>query len=553
MASRHCQPGATHGRPTTDRGASLVCASTAFTQPLGSEKQAGHLACTVVDAGQDEPRILDQHQQDALWMASHHCISHSSQPTRPLDRRCRQRRWALAGLVRLVQWAMGQRMAMGRMATGHWLFLVGAMVFCGLPARAQQHKQASPLSEACFQRYIQLHPNHHFNQRDSVEALLTSWQDQPLYIGAWPIDRYVDIPFLSPWSAFKLGAFVAQMGLPTDALAWLAMEMDSLEIAGMQGLFSTRRGRREFENPSHRLIGFSWSTASGLWPLIAYDAWRIGRQLQWPGLVRLGPDASFALQTDPWIFSRSTHGVLHASWSNQTHTWGLFHGLEQMGWQHQLRNQTFILSHWGDKQGLAGGQLTVLLRGPLLFRLAVERPHISLPLIDSPWRITQRPGMDLTIPYWGGDLQLWHRPGRGGIRWQSQRLNLQWQQSEGQQSLSLQNLHPDGSAQIILGDLSGASLALHRHWSAWRLQSAAGYLSGHASKMWHGDPLGMRSAGYYLQIGLTHQGLIKGKIVARFRPSGWSGRLVIQVDLNKAFHSDQKSGKLLLTDDSPVI
>ncbi|MBT5023866.1 MAG: hypothetical protein HOM99_01145, partial [Flavobacteriales bacterium] len=72
------------------------------------------------------------------------------------------------------------------------------MVFCGLPARAQQHKQASPLSEACFQRYIQLHPNHHFNQRDSVEALLTSWQDQPLYIGAWPIDRYVDIPFLSP-------------------------------------------------------------------------------------------------------------------------------------------------------------------------------------------------------------------------------------------------------------------------------------------------------------------------------------------------------------------
>ncbi|MBT4101863.1 MAG: hypothetical protein HOE88_00565, partial [Flavobacteriales bacterium] len=266
-------------------------------------------------------------------------------------------------------------MAMGRMATGHWLFLVGAMVFCGLPARAQQHKQASPLSEACFQRYIQLHPNHHFNQRDSVEALLTSWQDQPLYIGAWPIDRYVDIPFLSPWSAFKLGAFVAQMGLPTDALAWLAMEMDSLEIAGMQGLFSTTRGRREFENPSHRLIGCSWSTASGLLPLIAYDTWRIGRQLQWPGLVRLGPDASFALHADPWVFSRSTHGVLHAAWSNQTNTWGLFHGLEQIGWQHQLRNQTFILSHWGDKQGLAGGQLTVLLRGPLLFRLAVERPH----------------------------------------------------------------------------------------------------------------------------------------------------------------------------------
>ena len=115
------------------------------------------------------------------------------------------------------------------------------------------------------------------------------------------------------------------------------------------------------------------------------------------------------------------------------------------------------------------------------------------------------------------------------------------------------NGQPHGSAQIILGDLSGASLALQRHWSAWRLQSAAGYLSGHSSKMWHGDPLGMRSAGYYLQIGLTHQGLIKGKIVARFRPSGWSGRLVIQVDLNKAFHSDQKSGKLLLTDDSPVI
>lgn len=553
MAGRHCQSNAIHGRSTTDRGPSLVCTSTAFAQPLGTGNRSGHLACAVADTGQHEPRILDQHQQDALRVAGHHCFRHSSQWTRPLDRRCRERQGPLAGFVRLVQRAMGQRMAMGRLATGHWICLVGTLVLSGLPARAQRLTQARPLSSVCFQRYLQLHPNHHFNQRDSVEALLTSWQEQPLYIGDWPIDRYVDIPFLSSWSAFKLGAFVAQMGLPTDALAWLAMEMDSLEIAGMQGLFRTSRGRNGFKNPNHRLMGFSWSTGSGFTPLISYDSWRMSRQLQWPGHVRLSPDASFVLQADPWTFSRSTHGVLHASWSNHTNTWGAFHGMGQMGWHHQLRNQTFILSHWGDRQGLAGGQLTVLLRGPLLFRLAGERPQVDLPLIDSPWRRTQRPGMDLTIPYWDGDLQLWNRPGRGGIRWQSQGFNLQWQQSEGQQSLSLQKLHPQGSAQIMLGDISGASLAMQRHGLAWGLQSAAGYLSGQSSTMWHGDPMVMRSAGYYLQIGMTHQGAVKGKVVGRLRPSGWSGRLVIQVDLNKAFHSGQKSGKLLLTDDSPVI
>lgn len=366
----------------------------------------------------------------------------------------------------------------------------------------------------------------HHAERDSIRNWLIEALEKPHPFALWPRDQLEQIPCLRRLDAFRMGAYIAQLGTPKDPLEWQAMGLDSLAQLGMRLLFT-------LSNPHHNINPPTWVhlayrpqgvTINGRW---GHFFW--GPSVRWPGWLTIHPGQGWDWHPSPWRWTfhpQRGHSIIRelptgqVGW--QSHPAGGLWHLKQLHRHGQL-------ALWGDHQLIHGVYLKALFPYGVYIEYGTTRPNLPWTASSSIWRQNLRNGTFCHIPYWGGTLSYRHLEHHQSIQWQNREFMLRMQSTASHRAMSIRRFTSSLDWTFILGDAQGVAISVQQRQHNTQILGHFGWLSGQTQNMWFGDPLTMRSAGGY--VGMSVRGDVpnmRWQTQITCRPSGWAWRIGVR-------------------------
>lgn len=407
------------------------------------------------------------------------------------------------------------------MAYHFGLVAVGALLLSGPTVAGQSLSQAkfiqSCLARCNGERALQ------YAEQDSIRNWLIEALEKPHPFAQWPRDQLEQIPCLRRLDAFRMGAYIAQLGTPKDPLEWQAMGLDSLAQLGMRLLFTLSNPRPHMIPPSWTHIAYrpQGMVINGRWGHLLW-----GSSVRWPGWLTINPGQGWDWRQSPWRWTyRHQHG--------HSITWQLPQG--QMGWQSHPTGGLWHLKQlhhhgqlalWGDRQRIHGVYFTAIFPYGVYLEYGATRPNIPWTVSSSIWRQNLRNGTSCHIPYWGGTLTYRHREQNQSIQWQNREFILRMQSTASHRAVSIRRITSLMDWTFILGDAQGVAVSM-QHWrQGSQIRGHFGWLSGSTHNMWFGDPLTMRTTGGYVGINVRRDSPnLRWQAQLNYRPSGWVWRV----------------------------